>query len=186
VQAEVWDFIKRTKTPVLGICYGLQEISHALGGRVEKAAKREFGHANVRKEAPVAGLPDIMAGLPESFSVWMSHGDKITVLPAGFRTVAVSDNSEFAAVAGLVEGVQMYGLQFHPEVTHTAPGKAMLANFVLAVCGARQDWSMASFVPEAIDAIRRLVGDKHVIGAVSGGVDSTVAAVLLSRCVAMM
>lgn len=184
VHASVWAFLKRTRVPVLGVCYGLQEMTHALGGTVERAEKREFGHALVARTGASLpeGMADILEGMPAEFKVWMSHGDKLVKLAPGFTIIGSSDNCEGAMVAGFVEGIPMYGVQFHPEVTHTPEGKTLLANFCLHIAGAAPTWSMAAFLAEAEESIRRQVGpEAHVIGAVSGGVDSTVAAVLLNR-----
>lgn len=170
---DVW----KAGLPVLGICYGLQEMALHFGGKVTAGERREYGHAELQiKES--AGLFD---GLPSSIQVWMSHGDKVHHLPEGFRDIAFTSNSEHAAI-GIPER-NLYGIQFHPEVSHTPLGKAILKNFVLGVCRCKADWSMGSFVEEAIHRIRERVGDGIVIGAVSGGVDSSVAAVLLNRAI---
>lgn len=181
--------------PVLGICYGFQEMTTHFGGRVEKAPHREFGHAAVRRigaaAAPAAGgsgAPerddDLFAGLPPSFQVWMSHGDKIVAPAPGFERIGGTDNCEFAAVAHTGGRSKMFGIQFHPEVSHTPLGLDILRNFVVRICGATQDWSMASFLDSAVSAIRSTVGPAgHVIGAVSGGVDSTVAAALMNKAI---
>lgn len=163
--------------PILGICYGLQEMAYSLGGKVVSGLKREFGHAtiNASSDSP------LFSDLPESFSVWMSHGDKIESLPPGFISLAATSNTEHAAVA--YPDKKLYGLQFHPEVTHSQHGAALLANFVAGVCGCSCDWSMADFLTEAKEAIRSRVGDGVVVGAVSGGVDSTVAAVLMKEAI---
>jgi len=131
-----------------------------------------------------AAAHDLFAGLGDEFSVWMSHGDKIHALPPGFSTIGVSDNSEYAAVASLDRANPLFGVQFHPEVSHTPRGLDLLRNFVVGVCGAKQDWSMQHFLAESVENIRRTVGPEgHVIGAVSGGVDSTVAAALMARAI---
>lgn len=115
VHASVWEFLKRTRVPVLGVCYGLQEMTHALGGTVERAEKREFGHALVARAGAVpAGMADILEGMSSEFKVWMSHGDKLVKLAPGFTIIGSSDNCEGAMVAGIVEGIPMYGVQFHP------------------------------------------------------------------------
>lgn len=171
--ADVWD----AGLPVLGICYGLQEMALHFGGRVAAGERREYGHAELAiKES--AGLFD---DLPPTIQVWMSHGDKVHGLPDGFRDIAYTSNSEHAAV-GWPER-NLYGIQFHPEVSHTPLGKTILKNFALGICQCRADWSMGSFVEEAIERIQRQVGDGIVIGAVSGGVDSSVAAMLLNRAI---
>ncbi|MDX1419368.1 MAG: glutamine-hydrolyzing GMP synthase [Rubricoccaceae bacterium] len=159
--------------PVLGICYGLQAMAHRLGGAVEPSERREFGRAElVAHEAT-----PLFEGVPEGSTVWMSHGDHLTRLPDGFRAVAATDNAPIAAVAAVDR--PLYGVQFHPEVVHTDHGARLLQNFVRDVCGCRGDWSMGSFVEEKKAEIAELVGDDHVILGLSGGVDSSVAAVLL-------
>ncbi|MFH1741536.1 MAG: glutamine-hydrolyzing GMP synthase [bacterium] len=169
----LWDL----GVPVLGICYGLQLMAHQLGGRVDPGTRREYGHADLQ----IVDSSDLFSGLGDRISVWMSHGDRVTALPEGFRTLAKTDNSEFAAVANPERG--WYGIQFHPEVTHTPDGLRILDNFATAISGCRHDWTMGSFVDEAVKKIRDRVGQGKVIGAVSGGVDSTVAAVLVSRAI---
>jgi GMP synthase (glutamine-hydrolysing) len=170
--------------PVLGICYGFQEMVHRHGGRVDKAPHREYGHAQVKCLAGTDGqVSDLLKGLGEDFTVWMSHGDKIHEVPGGFEKIGVSTNSEFAAVASVGRPNRLFGVQFHPEVSHTPKGLDLLRNFVVGICGCKQDWSMAHFLEESVANIRRTVGDAHVIGAVSGGVDSTVAAALLARAI---
>jgi GMP synthase (glutamine-hydrolysing) len=163
--------------PVLGICYGMQALAHQLGGRIAPSDVREYGHAVIYqadREAP------IFAGLPPSMPVWMSHGDRVVELPPGFRSLAYSDNSP-VAVMGNDSG--MIGLQFHPEVVHTPEGKAILENFLYRVCGCRGDWTPGSFIEESLRRIRREVGDGRVICALSGGVDSAVAATLMHRAI---
>ncbi len=162
--------------PVLGICYGVQLMAHQLGGRVAPAERREFGPATVQ---PAAGEP-LLAGVPDDAPVWMSHGDSILELPPGFRVIATSPSTPFAALAN---DHGLMGLQFHPEVVHTPSGRDILANFTLGIAGARGDWTPASYVESAIGAIRAEVGDGRVICALSGGVDSAVAATLVHRAV---
>jgi GMP synthase (glutamine-hydrolysing) len=171
------DWVLRSGLPILGICYGMQALAHQLGGAVAPGTAREYGHAAVRR---VGDGPSIFDGLPETQPVWMSHGDRIVALPPGFRVLAASDNSPIAAMgneAGIV------GLQFHPEVAHTPGGKELLRNFLYRVCGCRGDWTAGSFIEESIARIRAQVGDERVIGALSGGVDSAVAATLVHRAV---
>jgi GMP synthase (glutamine-hydrolysing) len=165
--------------PILGICYGLQEMSHILhDGSVGPGLKKEYGHAALTRQSDTAAL---LADVPESCSVWMSHGDKLDTLPKGFQAIAATDNCEFAAVA---DGSRhLYGLQFHPEVTHTECGTTILRNFVKGICGCKCDWTMKSFLEDAKAVIRETVGDGIVIGAVSGGVDSTVASILLKDAI---
>ncbi|MEM1116574.1 MAG: glutamine-hydrolyzing GMP synthase [Bacteroidota bacterium] len=169
------------KVPVLGICYGLQALAHALGGGVEPSARREFGRS------PIVSHEDnpLFAGVPDRSVVWMSHGDHLTRLPGGFRAVAATDNAPIAAVAAEADSGHgpIYGVQFHPEVVHTEAGALMLRNFVRDVCGLSGDWTTGSFIDEKVDEIRRQVGDDHVILGLSGGVDSSVAAALIHRAV---
>ena len=164
--------------PVLGICYGMQLLGHYLGGRVGSAAAREYGPATVTLDTPDSPL---LAGLGETLDVWMSHGDRIEALPPGFRALAHSANSPVAAMAD--EERRFYGLQFHPEVAHTPRGKEILRTFCYRICGCHGDWTAGSFIEETIAAIREQVGAGRVICAISGGVDSTVVATLLSRAV---
>jgi GMP synthase (glutamine-hydrolysing) len=163
--------------PVLGICYGMQLLAHQLGGRVAPSDRREYGHAVVHQGDPPSPL---FEGLPASMPVWMSHGDRIVDLPPGFRSIAYSDNSPVAAMAndrGIV------GIQFHPEVVHTPQGKQLIDNFLKRICGLRGDWTPGNFIADTINAIRAQVGDGRVICALSGGVDSAVAATLVHRAV---
>ncbi|MDP2948155.1 MAG: glutamine-hydrolyzing GMP synthase [Chloroflexota bacterium] len=170
-------YVFESGLPVLGICYGMQALAHQLGGQVAPGDRREYGHAVVYlgdRAAP------IFEGLPPSMPVWMSHGDRVVDLPPGFRSLAYSDNSP-VAVMGNDQGI--IGLQFHPEVVHTPQGKAILRNFLYNVCGCTGDWTAASFIDESIRRIRHDVGDGRVICALSGGVDSAVAATLMHRAV---
>lgn len=162
--------------PVLGICYGLQIMAQFLGGRVEPGQKREFGKGTLRVKDSFSPL---FANLPETLQVWNSHGDKLTRLPKGFKSVAVTDNSDYAAV----QNGTMFGLQFHPEVVHTPHGREILANFVHNVCACGKNWTMRSYIEQAVDAIRAQVGDEHVLLGLSGGVDSSVAAALLHKAI---
>jgi GMP synthase (glutamine-hydrolysing) len=170
-------FVFRQGLPILGICYGMQLLAHELGGAVAASDKREYGHALVSADRPPSPIFD---GLPEAFPVWMSHGDAITELPPGFRGLAHSDNSPMAAM-GNERG--WIGLQFHPEVAHTPNGKELLANFLFKVCGCSPSWTPASYIEEAVTDIKERVGGGRVICALSGGVDSAVAATLVSRAV---
>ena len=160
--------------PVLGICYGLQLIAHKLGGKVRPAARREYGHADVH----IGSDSPLFTGLPRDMSVWMSHGDEAVELPPGFRQVAATSNA-LAAIENAEK--RIFAVQFHPEVQHTRFGTDILRKFVLNICAARPDWTSARFVDETIAAVRRQVGDGHAICALSGGVDSSVAAVLVDR-----
>src|SRR5580700_9355410 len=166
--------------PVLGICYGEMTMCEQLGGAVESGHAREFGRAEIRiaRETPLlAGLGDIGDEEP----VWMSHGDKITAVPPGFEVAATSDGSPFAVIAD--EGRRLYGVQFHPEVAHTPRGALILRNFTHRIAGLGGDWTMAAFRDEAIARIRAQVGDGKVICGLSGGVDSSVAAVLIHEAI---
>lgn len=164
--------------PVLGICYGMQLIAHQLGGKVEPGIEREYGHALVHKDGPDNVLFD---GLETEIPVWMSHGDRIEILPPGFRSMAYTENSPLA-VMGNEKGT-LFGLQFHPEVVHTPQGAEILKNFVFGVCKASGDWTPANFVSDTVARIKEQVGDGKVICALSGGVDSTVAAALIHRAI---
>ena len=163
--------------PVLGICYGMQLMADVLGGEVEPAPEREFGHATVTVETD----SPLFAGLPGDVGVWASHGDRIGRVPNGFRVAATSANAPVAAMEDPAR--RLYALLFHPEVAHTEHGVDILRNFAADVCGCTGDWTMASFLEEATDRIRRQVGDGRVVCGLSGGVDSTVAALLIHRAV---
>lgn len=166
--------------PILGICYGMQLMAQALGGRVEAAEDREYG----RTEVEVKDRDDLFAGLSpagEPFIAWMSHGDRVVAAPPGFKVLAESGNSPVAAM-GHPER-RLYAVQFHPEVVHTPLGKEVLRNFLFKVAGCRGDWTMGSFVHEAVEQVRRQVGDGRVVCGLSGGVDSSVAAALVHRAV---
>ncbi len=166
----------RLGVPVLGICYGMQATSHACGGQVVRADQREFGRTELR----VLGNDPLFADLPPRQVVWMSHGDRIESLP-GSTTIATSDNCPLAAVRA--PALNFHGVQFHPEVAHTQHGAAIVRNFLYRVCGCRGDWQMGDFIREEIERLRAQVGDGHVILGLSGGVDSSVAAVLLHRAI---
>ncbi|MFO1243605.1 MAG: glutamine-hydrolyzing GMP synthase [Ramlibacter sp.] len=171
--------------PVLGICYGMQTMAHQLGGKVEGGHKREFGFAAVRARGHTALLKDIAdfttADGHGMLNVWMSHGDKVTELPPGFKLMASTDSCPIAGMAD--ESRRFYAVQFHPEVTHTQQGKAILERFVIGICAARPDWVMRDHIAEAVEAIRQQVGDEEVILGLSGGVDSSVAAALIHRAI---
>jgi len=165
--------------PVLGICYGLQLLVHQLGGRVEPADDREYGRAHLkieRADVLLEGLDDAVDHV-----VWMSHGDRVLELPAGFEVLASSGNSPFAAVRAT--DAPIWGIQFHPEVVHTEGGQRMLENFVGRVCDCAGDWTMAAFIDETVADIRAQVGDGHAVCGLSGGVDSSVAAALVHRAI---
>lgn len=161
--------------PVLGICYGLQLMAYKLGGEVDPAARREFGKAMLE----IDSHDDLFAGMDATTQVWMSHGDTLTVGPSGFEVIAHSENSPVCAVRSLER--RIWGIQFHPEVYHTLQGKTVLENFIRKICGITSVWSAGSFIEDSIKAIREKVGNDHVICALSGGVDSTVLAVLLAK-----
>lgn len=163
--------------PILGICYGLQLIAFQNGGEVRKASKREFGRATLLIDAH----NDLFNEIGASTDVWMSHGDEATQLPEGFEKIAHSEN---AAICGIRHSMKrIYGIQFHPEVVHTKEGKKILSNFVLGICGCSGNWNAESFIEHAIAEIREKVGSKKVLCALSGGVDSSVAAVLLHKAI---
>ncbi|WP_334106185.1 glutamine-hydrolyzing GMP synthase [Methylobacillus sp.] len=171
--------------PVLGICYGMQTMAAQLGGSVENAAKREFGYAEIRAQGHSALLKDIQDksnteghGL---LDVWMSHGDKVTALPEGFKIIASNSSTPIAGMAD--ESRRFYAVQFHPEVTHTKQGKALLNRFVHGICGCDQSWNMPDYVETAVQRIREQVGSDEVILGLSGGVDSSVAAALIHRAI---
>ena len=171
--------------PVLGICYGMQTMAHQLGGKVEGGHKREFGFAAVRAHGHTELLKDIAdfttAEGHGMLNVWMSHGDKVTELPPGFKLMASTPSCPIAGMAD--EARRFYAVQFHPEVTHTVQGKALLERFVLGICNAAPDWVMGDYIEEAVQKIREQVGDEEVILGLSGGVDSSVAAALIHRAI---
>ena len=171
--------------PVLGICYGMQTMAQQLGGKVEGGHTREFGYAEVRAR----GHTRLLEGIEDRrndeghglLNVWMSHGDKVVDVPPGFKVMASTENCPIAGMADEARGY--YGVQFHPEVTHTAQGEAILRRFALEICGCRADWVMGDYVGEAVEKIRAQVGREEVILGLSGGVDSSVAAALIQRAI---
>jgi GMP synthase (glutamine-hydrolysing) len=171
--------------PVLGICYGMQTMAQQLGGKVEGGHTREFGYAEVRAR----GHTRLLEGIEDRrndeghglLNVWMSHGDKVVDVPPGFKVMASTENCPIAGMADEARGY--YGVQFHPEVTHTAQGEAILRRFALEICGCRPDWVMGDYVGEAVEKIRAQVGREEVILGLSGGVDSSVAAALIQRAI---
>jgi len=171
--------------PVLGICYGMQTMAEQLGGKVDLGHVREFGYAEVRARnhtSLLEGIEDFRTAEGHGMlKVWMSHGDKVTQMPEGFALMASTESCPIAAMAD--EARHFYGLQWHPEVTHTVKGRAMLERFVLRICGAKPDWEMGHYIDEAVEKIREQVGGEHVILGLSGGVDSSVAAALLHRAI---
>lgn len=168
----------RGKYPILGICYGAQYMSQLYGGKVEPAESREYGRANlgfIENDNP------LFQGFEAHSQVWMSHGDTITAIPEGFRCIASTDKLKYAAYQA--EGEQLWGVQFHPEVFHSLQGTLLLKNFVVNICGSRQDWSSASFVETTVAELKKELGNDRVILGLSGGVDSSVAAVLLNKAI---
>ena len=170
-------YVFQSRLPVLGICYGMQLLAHQLGGKVARGTRREYGHTVLRQSAEE--IP-VFAGLPKEFPVWMSHGDRIAEMPPGFSSLAYTDNSPVAAMgndSGLI------GLQFHPEVSHTPLGKTILRNFLFNVCGCRGTWTPGNFIAESVERIQEQIGSGRVLCALSGGVDSAVAATLIHKAV---
>ena len=172
-------FILESGLPILGICYGMQALTHALGGKVDPSADREYGHAEIEL-LPSASLPSFSL-LNNLSKVWMSHGDKVTQLPDGFVALAKSGNSPFAAMGDMQR--KYFGVQFHPEVHHTPNGIDLLKHFAIDICGAKPDWTPASIIDDSVKRIREQVGDARVLAAVSGGVDSSVAAALVHKAI---
>lgn len=172
------DHVLERGVPILGICYGMQLLAHTLGGRVEPSPVREYGPAELTWIDPNTPL---FAGLRAPMKVWMSHGDAITALPEGFVCLASTPTTRYAAMGHLQRHI--YGLQFHPEVAHTPNGMQILENFLYTICGCRGDWTPANFIEETVERIRDQVGEGRVICALSGGVDSTVTAMLIARAV---
>lgn len=179
------DVVFQLGVPVLGICYGMQTMAAQLGGKVEGAKKREFGYAEVRAHGHTALLKGIQDNMNAEghglLDVWMSHGDKVTEMPAGFKIMAANEATPIAAMAD--EARRFYGVQFHPEVTHTIKGREIIARFVRDICGCGGDWNMPDYVAEAIAKVREQVGKDEVILGLSGGVDSSVVAALLHKAI---
>jgi GMP synthase (glutamine-hydrolysing) len=167
------------QTPVLGICYGAQLTAKVFGGSVERSSKREYGRAVLHIEREDA----LLGGLTPSSQVWMSHGDSIKRLPDGFKVLATTDSIPVAAFKASGTDRPLYGLQFHPEVYHSIEGKKILKNFLVDICGCSQDWTPAHFVTDTVAKLKRKIGDRKVVMALSGGVDSTVAATLIHRAI---
>jgi len=168
-------YVLESGLPILGICYGMQALTHALGGRVAPATEREYGPASIRTTCENPLLPS------GEHAVWMSHGDRIEALPEGFISLASTSNSPVAAMGDVRR--RLFGVQFHPEVHHTPRGKEILRRFVIEVCGARPDWTPESIIHQGVERVRRQVGEGRVLAAVSGGVDSSVATALVHRAV---
>jgi len=178
------EFIFSLGIPVLGICYGMQTMALQLGGKVEGSDKQEFGYARVSVASDsglLSGFADEVIDGQDYLDVWMSHGDKVVALPPGFSQLASTDTTEFAAMAD--ESRRFYGLQFHPEVNHTLKGLEILTRFIKEICGCEGLWTPANIVEDIITDVRAKVGDRHVILGLSGGVDSSVVAALLSRAI---
>jgi GMP synthase (glutamine-hydrolysing) len=169
------DYVLRSGAPVLGICYGMQALTYALGGKVSASTEREFGPSSIEAVGENPLIP------PGSQRVWMSHGDRIEIPPAGWVSLATSPNSPIAAMGD--PSTRRFGLQFHPEVRHTPGGTEILRRFVLEICGARADWTPAAMISQATERIRAQVGSSAVLSAVSGGVDSSVATALVARAI---
>jgi GMP synthase (glutamine-hydrolysing) len=179
------DVVFKLGVPVLGICYGMQTMAAQLGGKVEGAKKREFGYAEIRARGHSALLEEIQDNINAEghglLDVWMSHGDKVTELPAGFSIIASNESTPIAGMAD--EARRFFGVQFHPEVTHTLKGREIIARFVRDICGCQGDWNMPDYVAEAIAKVREQVGKEEVILGLSGGVDSSVVAALLHKAI---
>ena len=174
--APAWVF--DSGVPILGICYGMQLLAHQLGGTVQLGSEREYGHAVLHFNGTGH---DLFSGLDTTTPVWMSHGDRIVEMPQGFQSMAFSENSP-CAVMGNSE-LNAYGIQFHPEVTHTRDGDQIIRNFISGICGAAGTWTPENFVRDSVLRIKQQVGDGKVVCALSGGVDSAVAAVLIHRAI---
>ncbi len=168
----------RGRLPLLGICYGAQFMAYTNGGKVEPAGSREYGRALLTQVCPDDPL---FAGIAPGSQVWMSHGDTITAIPQNFSVVASTEKVKIAAYR--IEGESTWGVQFHPEVYHSAIGTDLLRNFVVNICGSRQDWSAESFIDSTVAQLRQQLGNDKVVLGLSGGVDSSVAAVLLNRAI---
>jgi len=182
VSEGVWNLIKDRNIPVLGICYGMQEMAYALGGSVTPGLKHEYGKSVVKTLNGEPSSSPLLEGLESEFTMWMSHGDKLNGVPDGFHAVANTDNAEFVIIENLES--RMWGLQFHPEVTHSPRGSDILKNFVINIAKSKPTWTMKDYANEFIEEVRKQVGPNgRVLGAVSGGVDSTVAAVLMTRAI---
>ncbi|WP_413727866.1 glutamine-hydrolyzing GMP synthase [Sodalis sp. RH19] len=179
------DYVYRAGVPVLGVCYGMQTMAMQLGGRVEGSSQREFGYAQVEVVADSQLVRDIQDSLSVNtrplLDVWMSHGDKVTGIPAGFVTVASTESCRFAIMAD--EERHFYGVQFHPEVTHTRQGQRILQRFVLDICQCEALWTPDKIIEDAVSRLRAQIGEDHVILGLSGGVDSSVTAMLLHRAI---
>ena len=163
--------------PVLGVCYGMQLMSQQLGGAVEPGTEREYG----KTEMTTVPGNELFAGLPEQFIVWMSHGDRVSKIPEGFQVSATSGNCPYAAIRN--EAKKFYAIQFHPEVVHTQYGNQIIGNFLFKICGCKADWKLSSWIEETVEKLKEQVGDEEVVLGLSGGVDSSVVAVLLHKAI---
>lgn len=170
--------IYRLGLPILGICYGLQVMTYQLGGHVSSAKKKEYGFADISLTDPTSKL---LASVHQNSQIWMSHGDSVDKMAEGFRVTATTPNCPYTAVEN--DAKRFYGVQFHPEVVHTKEGKTILSNFVFGICNAKADWNMGNFIQDSIQKIRETVGGKQVLCGLSGGVDSSVAAVLIHEAI---
>ncbi|MEZ5054462.1 MAG: glutamine-hydrolyzing GMP synthase [Chitinophagales bacterium] len=178
LQFPIQDVLEKHPVPILGVCYGAQYLAHVFGGKVERSAKREYGRAHLEYIEPENKL---FKGISSKSQVWMSHGDSILELPEHFELLATTDSIPVAAYK--VKQQEVYAIQFHPEVTHSTDGKTLLENFAVSICGCRQDWTPLSFIDETVQEIRAQIGSDHVVLGLSGGVDSSVAALLLHRAI---
>jgi len=174
------DEIFELGTPILGICYGMQTMAEQLGGKVEPSSYREFGYAKITMDSLV-GIFDGLDEPANELDVWMSHGDRVEVLPPGFDSIASTDNAPLAAMGDLERS--FFGLQFHPEVTHTEKGQLIIENFVYKICGCNSHWNPGNIIEADIKRIRDEVGDDNVLLGLSGGVDSSVVAALLHQAI---
>lgn len=163
--------------PILGICYGMQAMAHILGGEVSKAGRREYGRAQLL----IDDFEDLFSGLEKEITCWMSHGDYVSKMPSGFTQIAHTSNTRYAAIADKKQ--KLYGVQFHPEVAHTPKGNKIIANFLFRICKCKGTWSTKSFIDEAVTKIKETVGKGKVVCGLSGGVDSSVAAVLIHKAI---
>ena len=173
IEKDIFDL----NVPVLGICYGIQLIVYLFGGKVTSAKRREYGFSQIN----IISNSLLFNGLPDKFTVWMSHGDIIEKLPENFKAIAETENSPFAGIESIDR--KIFGVQFHPEVAHTEHGKEILANFVFKICRCKPNWNMGSFLEYQIENIKKTVGDEKVICALSGGVDSSVVAMLIHKAI---
>ncbi|MHA1698565.1 MAG: glutamine-hydrolyzing GMP synthase [Promethearchaeota archaeon] len=177
IKRELLEWCVENNIPVLGLCYGHQLIAHVLGGSVQSFEKKEYGRTTLKVQRP----DKILAGLDQTEIVWMSHGDQVVSLPTGFEILAATDNCPIAAYRS--KDNLIFGLQFHPEVQHTPKGQLIIENFVFKICGCEKNWNVENWIQDKIVEIKRIVGDSHVILALSGGVDSTVVSVLMQKAI---